>query len=256
MIDVIPVKPNKNIAPMGAPGTIYGARQQFDYNIPAKRISLLEVSGTARGGNINPDILPSLYNSPKPTQSVMQYKQVIQPDGTVVNVPVQAQQRKSKLFTVSVNRYSKGVKINGVRANVVPKSGKNDRLTRGIESVGNIHGFKFSGIDLVGHKPVNKTSKMTKLVRGVESVGHLNKIVKVVPDAKVARKQFDLGLIKNIGITINDTSTKNNMLAKVDAPVQLRKAKKNSSLAKMGFTLTGVKLNQNLKKLVLKHKTK
>ena len=82
------VKPNKNIAFMGAPGTVAGARQQFDYNIPARKISLLEVSGISKGGNVNPDILPSLYDVPKQQEvSPLQYKQVVQPDGTVVNVP-------------------------------------------------------------------------------------------------------------------------------------------------------------------------
>jgi actin-related protein len=251
MIDVIPVKPNKNIAPLGAPGTIYGARQQFDYSIPAKKISLLEVSGLSKGGNVNPDILPSVYSPLKQQQSVTQYKQVIQPDGTVVNVPVPVQQRKSKIYAVSVNRYTKGVQINGMKVGATRKSASKDRLTRGIESVGYMHNIKFTGMK------AGKSPKMDKLVRGVESVGSFNKLSKVVPDAKVTRKQFDVGLInvKNIDLNILG-STKNNVVKTIEPVKEDRKSKKTMPLAKLGFTLTGVKLNQNLKKLVLKHKTK
>ena len=259
MIDVIPVKPNKNIAPMGAPGTIYGARQQFDYNIPVKRISLLEVSGVSKGGNVNPDILPSLYDVPKQAQlPEPQYKQVIQPDGTVTNVPVPVQQRKSKLFTVSVNRYPSGIRITGMRVHAVgkpvvkpvtSKPVKNDsRLVRGIESVGTVSN---SGIAKLNFG--SKSSNMNKLIHSVEGVGS-SKVEKVIPDVKLAKKRFGLGMlnIKDSGLTVRDPTKKTEII--IEPIREYRKSKKDSSLVKMGLNITGVNLNKNLNKLTRKNK--
>lgn len=253
------VKPNKNIAFMGAPGTVAGARQQFDYNIPARRISLLEVSGISKGGNVNPDILPNLYDVPKQEQiSPLQYKQVVQPDGTVVNVPVQ--QRAQKLFAVSVNRYPSGIKITGMRVNAVSKPfnkpvnkpvKNSNRLVRGIESVGTVSN---SGIAKL--KFGNETSNMNRLIRGVENIGS-SKIEKVIPDVKLAKKRFGLGLlnIKDVGLVVRDPTKKTDVI-NIEPIREYRKSKKNSSLVKLSLNLTGVKLSKNLNKFTLKNKTK
>jgi hypothetical protein len=71
----------------------------------------------------------------------MEYKQVVQPDGTIINVPVQ--QRKSKPFSISLKRFSH--KANGPAKVTVKPVGS--RLERGIASVGNL---KPMAIDLGG----------------------------------------------------------------------------------------------------------
>lgn len=130
---VTTVRANKNISPFGVPGTVAGARKQFDYNIPAKKILPGDVTT-----NINRDILPSIFSpirqveAPTATLSPLQYKQVVQPDGTIINVPVQ--QRKSKPFAISLKRFSH--KSSGPAKVVVKPVGS--RLERGIASVGNL----------------------------------------------------------------------------------------------------------------------
>jgi hypothetical protein len=266
MIDVTRVRPNKSIAPMGAPGTIYGARQQFDYSIPARKISLLDASGMTRA-NINRDILPNLYDTPKTPQIPMQqYKEVVQEDGSVIQVPVPAQARKSKIFTVSVNRYTKGVKITGMR--VGTESKVNNRIERGVKSVDT--GNMLRNIET--YKPVSKPVKSSNQIsRGVKSVGTVKLTSKlnidigglgqkrtIKPMVIGKRPDIDLGLVnvKNLGIKLNRKNYHEQEPVIEIGHVEDRKAKKDSPLVKMGLTLTGVKLNQNLKKLVSKTKTK
>jgi hypothetical protein len=143
MVDAVTtVRANRNIAPFGVPGTVAGARKQFEYNIPAKKILPGDVTT-----NINRDILPSIFSPVRPVQvaapalSPMEYKQVVQPDGTIINVPVQ--QRKSKPFSISLKRFSH--KANGPAKVTVKPVGS--RLERGIASVGNL---KPMAIDLGG----------------------------------------------------------------------------------------------------------
>jgi hypothetical protein len=268
LMDVSQVRPSKNIAPMGAPGTIYGARQQFDYNVPAKRISLLDASGMTRA-NINRDILPNLYDTPKPPQIPMQqYKEIVQEDGSVVRVPVPTQTRKAKLFTVSVNRYSKGARINGMKVGV---SKVNNRIDRGIKAVDSESMIR----NMETFKPIkSKKHPVPQISRGVNSVGSVKIISNlkglegltgkgmgpsrtIKPMSIGARPEIDLGLISATSMGMTTRCYKRDNDSIIDTVrSQERKSKKSEPLAKLGFTLTGIKLNKNLKKLVMKKKSK
>jgi len=237
------VRASKLIAPLGVPGTVAGARQQFDYGIPVKKISLLEASGITRQ-NVNQDILPNLYESPRQLP-VTQYKQIIQPDGSVVNVPVPTQQRRSKLFTVSVNRYPHIAS----KSNAVKSSKPIDHvnmIARGIKSVGSGNKFtrdaKNINLDVKNIKSVDTAFKITQLSRGIESIGSIKPISIV---SLKTRKIINIGFPSN-DVKVNVTSG--------PVIVDYRKAKKSSSLVNIG--LDGIVLNKNLKKFVLKHKAK
>jgi len=264
---VTTVRANKNIAPLGVPGTVAGAKNQFDYAIPAKRIGL----GDINTANINRDILPSIYDVPKPqiTQPVVeqQYKQVIQQDGTVVNVPVPIQQRKPKLVTISVNRFthrSPNVSgksfVNGSSKFVI--SGKNfggmgsnkaivinpvsPMVSQKSRPSYNIEGFGFS------KKTVGKGSVKTlsKLNIGFDGLGP-NRTIKSATFRE--RPEIDLGLInvKRMGMKINKSQNGNKLNssnANIETMVEERKSKDTLPLVNINFSKKiGKKIDKILK---------
>ena len=126
----------------------------------------------------------------------------------------------------------------------------NNRLTRGIESVGTVSNSGITRLNFGG-----KSSNMNKLVHSVESVGS-SKVEKVPPDIKIAKKRFGLETlnIKDFGLTVHNPTKKTEIV--IEPIREYRKSKKDSSLVKMGLNVTGVKLTKNLKKFVIKNNLK
>lgn len=242
MIDVTKVSPNKNIAPLGVPGTVGGAKQRFEYSIPAKKITPADVTT-----NINRDIMPSIFSPPRQMQAPVQLQQVVQADGTLAEVPIQ--QRKAKLFTVSVNRYNaKTSKGNGIR-----------RFDTGniVTGVDRFKPFKATSIGskgdmYCGTKKVGKIDTCTKMVRlniGLSDIGQ-SRSLKTVSIGK--RPHIDLGLRspKNTGFTI-DGAGSSNIIDTVQS--EDRKSKMSSPKVNMKAAL---KISGNINKFLLKKKTK
>jgi len=278
------IRANKNIAPMGMSGTIYGARQQFDYNIPTKKIMISDVSKT----NINPDILPNIFSPPKQVQQLQEvvaqtsipqeavartdisqapvsFRQVTQPDGTVVNVPVHY--RKSVPVTVISRRFTHNVKIPAMKS-----FGNDSRINRGIISIGSYKPSGFSS-GLISQfkqvaKPVVQSRKSTFFTVSVNRYPHGTDVVtkprknvfgsfglksfNIVPEGKV---KFTLGLLN-----INDMDmygsgsnkvgqVKNSNIIKPE----YRSTKKSSPLTNMKSILN---VGSNLSKMISKRKMK
>jgi len=273
------IKANKTISPMGMPGTIYGARQQFDYNIPAKKISMSDISKS----NINPDILPSIFSPPKQVQQLQEvvsqagipqesvarvdisqepvsFKQVTQPDGTVVNVPAPAYRRKSAPIAVMSKRLTHNIKIP-----VMKSFGNDSRVSRGITSIGSYKPSGFSSGLISQFKQVGKpamiqsrkpklfTVSVNRYPHGTDLVTKPRKnvfgdfgIKSFNPEGKI---KFTLGLMNNMGINKSKGNTGIDQIAHIE----YRDHKKSSPLANMKSILN---IGNNLSKMISKRKMK
>lgn len=269
---VTTVRASKSIAPMGVPGTVAGAKNQFDYAIPAKRIGLGEIN-TA---NINRDILPSIYDTPKPQaiQPVVeqQYKQVIQQDGTITNVPVPTQQRKPKVVTISVNRFAhrspnvsgksfitgsskfviSGKNFSGMGSKkaiiinpISPMASQNTKLSCNVEGCG------------ISKKSLGKESVKTlsKINIGLDGLGP-NRTIKSATFRE--RPEIDLGLIniKRMGMKINKSQngvSKSHSNINIETMVEDRKAKDSLPLVNINFSKS---IGKNIDKILKKPRKK
>lgn len=242
MIDVTQVKPNRNIAPLGVPGTVAGAKQRFDYDIPAKKITPGDVTT-----NINRDIMPSIFTPPKQIQAPAQVQQVMQQDGTIMEVPVQ--QRKQKFFTVSVNRFTnKGKNAAGIRkidaANIVTGVDKFKPFKSvKVES----HGDTYCGTKKVGK--IDACVKMAKMNIGLEDIGQ-SRSLKTVTIGK--RPQVELGIrgAKSTGFTIDGNGSSN-----VIETVKTEDRKSKISTPKVNMK-AALEISGNMSKFLLKKKQK
>jgi len=270
------IRADKRLEPMGMPGTVYGARARFDYGVPAQRISLIDASG----GTLRRDIFVPQQPAYQQTSQQMpqQYKQVIQPDGTIVNVPVPAvaNYRTPKSTITLVKR--------GVKSSAKPVE-YHGMLKRGMNNVGSFKPVTFSSqmassFRKVGKPPVvirqresklldvsvnryphgtalitNQPIGLDRFAKGFKSINIVNKSVKILPEV---RKVFDLGLIsvKDMDTNIYETGDviKHGQLKDIEyteTPIRERdrKPKKSSPLVNMKSLLrVGKKMNKFLSK--------
>lgn len=262
------IRADKRIEPMGMPGTVYGARAKFDYGIPARRISLLD----AAGGTLRKDIFAA--QQPASQEVPQQYKQVIQPDGSIVNVPVTAvaHYRTPKSMITLVKR--------GVKSSVKPVQ-YSGMLKRGMNNVGSFKPVTFSSHMAASFRQVGKPTVirqreeklldvsvnrypretlitnqpvgLDRFAKGFKSVNIVNKSVKILPEV---RKVFDLGLISVKDMNIYETGDviKHGQLKDIEyteTPIRERdrKPKKSSPLVNMKSLLrVGKKMNKFLSK--------
>lgn len=240
MIDVTKVSPSRNIAPLGVPGTVAGAKQRFEYDIPAKRITPADVTT-----NINRDLMPSIFSPPKQMQAPVQVQQVMQQDGTVIEVPVQ--QRKRKLFTISVNRFGNGkIGDNGVRKVNVGS------VVTGVEKFRPFKIIKLDNKDQ--YACINKVGRTescyspTNLNISPSDVGQ-SRSLKAITIGQ--RPQIELGLRtpKTTGFTIGSNGSSN----VIDTVKTDRKSKMSAPKVNMKAAL---KISGNINKFLLKKKTK
>lgn len=242
IIDVTQVRPSRSIAPLGVPGTVAGAKQRFEYDIPAKKITPGDITT-----NINRDIMPSIFAPPRQLQAPAQVQQVMQQDGTIMEVPVQ--QRKQKFFTVSVNRFTnKGKNAAGVRkidaANIVTGVDK----FKPFKSVkAETHGDVYCGTKKVGK--IDTCVKMAKMNIGLEDIGQ-SRSLKTVTIGK--RPQVELGIrgAKSTGFTIDGNGSSN-----VIETVKTEDRKSKVSTPKVNMK-AALKIGGNLDKFLLKKKQK
>lgn len=139
----IEIHPSERINTLGVPGSISKSdiRDRFDYGLTLKKIMPSDVTATVNRGLV-PSIMEKkvvpLQMAPSPQQ--VRYRQVMQADGTILNVPLQ--QRGSK-YSSGIGRIVKNVK--DVPVTRTPKS---------IDAF-SVHGL-LSGINSIGTMKSNK----------------------------------------------------------------------------------------------------
>ena len=181
-------------------------------------------------------------------QAPVQVQQVVQADGTIAEVPIQ--QRKAKLFTVSVNRFNtrESNKNTGVR-----------KINAGIMVTG-IDRFKpfkkvplttksnpYHGIKQVG--TIGSCFTPARVGIGLEDVGQSRSLKKV---SIGQRPQIDLGLVtaKNTGFTV-DGEGSSTIIETTKS--ENRKSKMTTPKVNMKSAL---KIGGNINKFLLKKKIK
>ena len=273
-VTTLPKPSQSGIEPMGVPGTVYGARQKFDYRIPAKRIGVGDVVSNA-ATNINRDIMPNIFSPKKiaiaaPVASIaqpIQFHQVTQPDGSVVNTPIAGPEhfrnkKSNKPLVAMANAH--GLKYS------TPMTFKQDkRLALGVQSVGTFKPMVFTNNAISQFKQVSKPAKAvvqnrkpklleisinryTNLITnkpvkkdrfdlGIKSVGSIN--IAVIPKA---RTKFDLGLIST-----NVLGKQKFGFTDVEVAKEFRTSKNSSSSVNMTSMLN---VGKNISKMISKRK--
>lgn len=199
-------KPNRNIAPLGVPGggnlsntniatlgvsgTVGGSRNKFDLTIPSRKLNTAEFA-TPFHRDFRPDM-----SSPNVSVQTQQYRQVVQADGSVVNVPVDAQYRESKAMIALVRRGTKSSirqynnksfnlgNIGGFKTNPVTKS----KIGSGIDVSHN----RFTRGEVITTNYDTKHKGETKVSKAIESIGKLHNQTNI---SVTTKPMFNLELV-------------------------------------------------------------
>jgi len=218
------IRSNKIISPMGVPGTVAGSKQQFDQRIPLRTIPLSSLNKS----NVNPAILPSIYDvKPQIQVAPVEYKQVIQPDGSIINVPisVQPQRRDSKIIKVSANRYN----LSGRNLNISTPRHKISLVTS-------------PSISKIKCEP-RKNYIVSHGFSGVSDIETVNKVFEINLGSPRTIKAITIGDRPEISlglISADQTGTKLHLPNEKDNSIieksKYRKPKKNSALVNLDIS--------------------